>query len=268
MPLAECLSACQPWPMSVPMVETGDVRVEVEGPVVTVTLSREAKRNALTQAMYGTLADTLEAADADPGVAAVIITGAGVAFTAGNDLGDFASGVKLDQVDRFLTAISSVEVPIIAAVNGMAIGVGLTMLLHCDLVYVEPDAVLTMPFVALGLVAEAASSLLLPRLVGDRRAADLLLTGRRITGTEAAEWGLANEAVSPALTAARNAAERLAVLPPRALRATKALLHSDEHTVTGAMAEEMARFAAALRGPEFAEVMAARNEKRPPSFDR
>jgi enoyl-CoA hydratase/carnithine racemase len=254
--------------MSVRTVPSGDVMVEVDGPVVTVTLAREAKRNALTQAMYGTVADTLEAADADAGVAAVILTGSGVAFTAGNDLADFASGAPLDQVHRFLTAISTVGVPVIAAVNGMAVGVGLTMLLHCDLVYVEPDAVLTVPFVSLGLVPEAASSLLLPRIVGERRAADLLLTGRKISGTEAAEWGLANEAVSPALGAARDAAGRLAAQPPHAVRSTKALLRSEEHTVAGAMAEEMGHFAPALRGPEFAEVMAARAEKRTPVFAR
>jgi enoyl-CoA hydratase/carnithine racemase len=131
---------------------------------------------------------------------------------------------------------------------------------------VEPDAVLTVPFVSLGLVPEAASSLLLPRVVGDRRAADLLLTGRRISGVEAADWGLANEAVSPALAAASDAAHRLAAQPPQAVRATKALLRSDEHTVTGAMAEEMGRFSAALRGPEFAEVMSARSEKRAAIF--
>jgi enoyl-CoA hydratase/carnithine racemase len=254
--------------MSVRPVESGDVLVEVDDRVVTVTLAREAKRNALTQDMYGTVADTLEAAEADAGVAAVIITGAGVAFTAGNDLADFASGAPLDQVNRFLAVISSIRVPVIAAVNGMAVGVGLTMLLHCDLVYVEPDAVLTMPFVALGLVPEAASSLLLPRIVGDRRAADLLLTGRRITGVEAAQWGLANEAVSPALGAARDAAQRLVSQPPHAVRATKALLRSDEPTVAGAIAEEMGHFVTALHGPEFAEVMAARSEKRAPVFDR
>ncbi len=252
--------------MSVNPVPSGDVTVEVDGRIVTVTFNRPEKRNAITQAMYRTIADTLEAADADLGVAAVVFTGNGAAFTAGNDLEDFASGVSLDQVSRFLHAIMTVKVPLIAAVNGMGIGVGLTMLLHCDLVYVEPAAVLSAPFVSLGLVPEAASSLILPRVVGERRAAEILLAGRKIDGNEAAEWGLANAVASPALLAAHEAAELLVGQPPHAVRTTKALLHSDELTIAGRMAEEMNRFTEALGGAEFAEVIAARSEKRPPVF--
>ncbi|HEY3844247.1 MAG TPA: enoyl-CoA hydratase-related protein [Acidimicrobiales bacterium] len=252
--------------MSVIPVPSGDVTVEVDGRIVIVTFNRPEKRNAITQGMYGAIADTLEAADADLGVAAVIFTGNGAAFTAGNDLEDFASGANLDQVSRFLQVIRTVNVPLIAAVNGMAVGVGLTMLLHCDLVYVEPSVVLSAPFVSLGLVPEAASSLILPRVVGERRAAEILLGGRKIDGNEAAEWGLANAVASSALTAAREAAKSLIGQPPQAIRATKALLHSDELTVGGRMAEEMTRFMEALGGAEFAEVIAARNEKRPPVF--
>jgi enoyl-CoA hydratase/carnithine racemase len=240
--------------------------VEVDDRIVVVTFNRPEKRNAITQAMYGTIADTLEAADGDGHVAAVIFSGNGAAFTAGNDLQDFASGGSLDQVARFLQAIATVNVPLVAAVNGMAIGVGLTMLLHCDLVYVDPAATLSAPFVALGLVPEAASSLILPRVIGERRASEVLLAGRTITGDEAAEWGLANGAVSPVLPAAREAALTLAGQPPRAVRTTKALLHSTELTIAGRMAEEMNAFTEALGGPEFAEVMAARSEKRPPVF--
>jgi enoyl-CoA hydratase/carnithine racemase len=252
--------------MNVQPVPSGDVTVEVDGRIVVVTFNRPEKRNAITQDMYRTMADTLEAADADLGVATVLFTGHGEAFTAGNDLQDFASGANLDQVARFLQAIATVNVPLIAAVNGMAIGVGLTMLLHCDFVYVEPSAVLAAPFVALGLVPEAASSLLLPRFVGERHASEILLAGRKINGNEAADWGLANAAVSPVLVAAREAAEALAAQPPQAVRTTKALLHSDELTITGRMAEEMNRFLEALGAAEFAEVMAARTEKRPPAF--
>jgi enoyl-CoA hydratase/carnithine racemase len=252
--------------MSVRPVDSGDVVVSVDGAVVTATINRPSKRNALTQAMYGVLADTLEAADDDTGVAAVVLTGTGPAFTAGNDLGDFAAGEALVQTGRFLTAISSVDVPVVAAVNGVAVGVGVTMLLHCDLVYVEPSAALSVPFVSLGLVPEAASSLLLPRVVGERRASDLLLTGRRIDGTTAAAWGLANEAVSPALDAALAAAGRLAAMPPRALRSTKQLLRAEDSTVRTRMAAELEVFSAALRGREFAEVMAARSEGRPAAF--
>jgi enoyl-CoA hydratase/carnithine racemase len=142
------------------------------------------------------------------------------------------------------------------------------MLLHCDLVYVEPEAKLSVPFTSLGLVPEAASSLLLPRLVGPRRAAELLLTGRSLTGVEAAEWGLCTGTASPAIEAARAAAQQLAALPPQALRTTKALLRSDDQTVAGRMSEEMRAFSAALRGTEFAEVMQARSERRPPVFGR
>jgi enoyl-CoA hydratase/carnithine racemase len=233
---------------------------------VVVTMDRPAKKNALTQAMYGTMSDALLQADADSGVSAVVVTGSGDAFTAGNDLGDFSSGANLDEVRRFLVTISSIHVPVVAAVNGLGVGVGLTMLLHCDLVYVEPSASLFVPFVQLGLVPEAASSLILPRVVGDRRAAELLLSGRRISGTEAAEWGLANAAVSPAVDEALAAAQQLAAQPPEALRATKALLRSDEASVQGRLAEEMRYFVKALNGGEFSEVIAARAEKRPPVF--
>ncbi|HEY2214746.1 MAG TPA: enoyl-CoA hydratase-related protein [Acidimicrobiales bacterium] len=252
--------------MSVTPVANGNVTVEVDGRIVTVTFNRPEKRNAITQEMYRTMADTLEAADADLDVAAVVFTGNGEAFTAGNDLQDFASGGSLEQVSRFLQALITVQVPLIAAVNGMAIGVGLTMLLHCDLVYVEPSAVLSAPFVALGLVPEAASSLILPRVVGERRAAEILLAGRKISGNEAAEWGLANAVASPVLKVAGETARSLAEQPPQAVRTTKALLRSDELTIAGRMAEEMTRFVEALGGAEFAEVMAARSEKRPPVF--
>jgi enoyl-CoA hydratase/carnithine racemase len=258
--------ACDAHVVSVSPVPQGDVTVEIDGRIVIVSFNRPEKRNAITQGMYGTIADTLEAADADLGVAAVVVTGHGEAFTAGNDLQDFASGGNLDQTARFLQGISTVNVPLIAAVNGMAIGVGLTLLLHCDLVYVEPSAVLSAPFVSLGLVPEAASSLILPQVVGARRATEILMAGRKIDGIEAAEWGLANAVASPVLSAAREAAERLAAQPPRATRATKALLHSDELTIAGRMAEEMTRFVEALGGGEFAEVLAARSEKRPPVF--
>ena len=243
-----------------PVVEfdSGDVKVQVSGRVARVTIDRPAKRNALTQDMYRRITDALLEADSDGEIGAVLLTGVGDVFTAGNDLSDFASGASLDQVVRFLGAISSVRVPLVAAVNGFAIGVGLTMLLHCDLVYVEPTAELSVPFVELGLVPEAASSLLLPRVIGERRASELLLAGRRITGSEAAEWGLANAAASPVLPVGLEAATRLANQPPHAIRASKALLRSSDRTVDGRMAEEMTAFRQALSDPEFAAVTAAR----------
>ncbi|HEY1653157.1 MAG TPA: enoyl-CoA hydratase-related protein [Acidimicrobiales bacterium] len=240
----------------------GDVKTQVVDGVLTVTIDRPSKKNALTQAMYAAMADALRDADVDEEIGAVVITGVGDVFTAGNDLVDFAKGENLDEVGRFLFTISSVRVPIVAAVNGLAIGVGLTLLLHCDLVYVEPTAKLWAPFVELGLVPEAASSLLLPKMIGERRASELILCGRRIDGREAAEWGLANAAVSPALDAALEAAHRLAALPSQAIRASKTLLRSDEPTVQGRMAEEMTAFQEALKGPEFARIVEARNKAR------
>jgi enoyl-CoA hydratase/carnithine racemase len=241
--------------------ETGDVKVRVQGRIAVVTIDRPSKRNALTQLMYERMADVLLEAESDPAIGAVVITGVEDAFTAGNDLADFIAGNSLAQTDRFLEAISTVHVPLIAAVNGLAIGVGLTMLLHCDLVFVEPTAKLSAPFVQLGLVPEAASSLLLPRVVGERRASELILTGRPLTGQEAADWGLANATASPVLPVALEAAERVSAQPHSASRMSKTLLRSSEATVPGRMAEEMAAFAEALKGPEFAAVMAARKAR-------
>ncbi|HEX3333870.1 MAG TPA: enoyl-CoA hydratase-related protein [Acidimicrobiales bacterium] len=241
--------------------DSGDVKVRIEGRIAQVTIDRPSKRNALTQAMYQTMADALLQADTDPGIGAVVIGGVADVFTSGNDLADFVAGNSLDETTRFLEAISSVHVPVLAAVNGIAVGVGFTMLLHCDLVFVEPTADLFAPFVQLGLVPEAASSLLLPRVVGERRAAEIILTGRHLSGAEAVEWGLANASASPVLPAALETAERVAAQPHAAARASKALLRSRELTVQGRMAEEMAAFSEALKGPEFAAVMAARKAR-------
>lgn len=239
----------------------GDVKVSVQDRVVRVIIDRPAKKNALTQTMYQRMADALLEADSDPDIGAVVISGVADVFTAGNDLADFTAGNSLDETHRFLEAISSVHVPLVAAVNGLAIGVGLTLLLHCDLVFVEPTADLSAPFVGLGLVPEAGSSLLLPRVVGERRAAEVFLTGRHLSGAEAVEWGLANAAASPVLPVALEAAERVAGQPHAAARTSKALMRSHELTVQGRMAEEMAAFADALKGPEFAAVMAARKSR-------
>ena len=243
---------------SVRSAPTGDVETQLRDGILILTIDRPSKRNALTQAMYSTMADALDEANSNDEIRTVVITGVGDVFTAGNDLVDFATGENLDEVARFLSTISTVHVPIVAAVNGLAIGVGLTLLLHCDLVYVEPTAKLWAPFVELGLVPEAASSLLLPRVIGERRATELILCGRRIDGREAAEWGLANAAVTPVLEVALEAAHVLAAQPPRALRASKHLLRSDEQTVRGRMAEEMTAFGEALSGSEFARIIGAR----------
>jgi enoyl-CoA hydratase/carnithine racemase len=239
----------------------GDVKVSVHDRVALVTIDRPSKKNALTQVMYQRMADALLEADSDPDIGALVISGVADVFTAGNDLADFIAGNSLDETHRFLEAISSVHVPLVAAVNGLAIGVGLTLLLHCDLVFVEPTADLSAPFVGLGLVPEAASSLLLPRIVGERRAAEIFLTGRHLSGAEAVEWGLANAAASPVLPVALEAAARVAAQPHAAVRTSKALMRSGELSVRGRMDEEMTAFTDALKGPEFAAVMAARKAR-------
>ena len=252
-----------------------DILVEREGSVMTLRMNRPEKRNALTSAMYSGLADGLDAADADPGVRVVVIAGAGGHFTAGNDLGDFLSAPPRDgselPVGRFLRTISHFRKPLIAAVEGNAVGVGTTMLLHCDLVYAADTAKLQLAFVNLGLVPEASSSLLLPRLVGNARAAELLMFGDTFGAAEAERFGIVNRVVPAAELAAvvRERAAALAAKPAGALRNVKQLLrYSTTSTVTERMAEESAIFGAALQSAEAREAMTAFMEKRAPDFSQ
>lgn len=250
------------------------IEVRTEGAVMRVTIARPDKRNALTGAMYTGLGDALEAAAADPAVRVVVLTGAGGAFTAGNDLADFLAGQRGNgetPVARFLRLISTFEKPLIAAVRGVAVGVGTTMLLHCDLVYADETAVLQLPFVNIGLVPEAASSLLLPNVVGMQKATELFLFGSNLPAHEAARLGIVN-AVAPAAELEALVSERAAALarqPAAAVRATKRLLrHARTADMPGRMAEEGAIFAERLRSPEAIEAMTAFMEKRKPDFSR
>jgi enoyl-CoA hydratase/carnithine racemase len=174
-------------------MSTKHVVVGRDGAVLTIAMNRPEKKNALTHAMYGAMADALASAAADASVRVILITGSGDAFTAGNDLGDFLNtppaGAE-SPVLRFLAALSTAEKPVVAAVNGLAIGIGTTMLLHCDLVYAARSAVFSAPFVNLALVPEAASSLLLPRRIGHAKAAELFLLGGRMNAAEAEASGL------------------------------------------------------------------------------
>ncbi|HUN52557.1 MAG TPA: enoyl-CoA hydratase-related protein, partial [Candidatus Sulfotelmatobacter sp.] len=167
--------------------------------VLGIRIDRTDKKNALTFAMYTALADALEAADRDAGVRAVTITGSGDSYTSGNDLQDFLKGLPEGESPafRFIRVISELQKPIVAGVNGLAVGVGVTMLLHCDLVYAAASATFQIPFVNLGLVTEAASSLLLPRLAGHQRAAELLLLGERFDAATAQAIGLVNALCPP-----------------------------------------------------------------------
>lgn len=206
-----------------------DIEVGRAGDVVTIRLNRPEKRNAVTAAMYATLAGELRAADA-AGAAVVVLTGAGGAFTTGNDLPDMAANPPVGDDPppvRFLAALAGLRAVLVAAVDGPAIGVGTTVLLHCDLVYATARSTFRLPFVDLGLVPEAASTLLLPRLVGHQRAAELMLFGERIDAAQALGVGLltavTNDAAGlDALVTERTAA--LAAKPRDALLATKALL--------------------------------------------
>ena len=246
--------------------------------VATIEIARPEKKNALTVAMYQAMADALLAAQADAAVRAVLITGQPGIFTAGNDIEDFmsrvpaASGDLLDSpVFRFMFALAGIDKPVVAAVTGAAIGIGTTMLLHCDLVYVSDEARLAMPFVSLGLVPEFASSLIVPRLLGNVRGAEKLLLGDPLTAAEAVELGIAN-AVLPAgevASHARRVAERFNALPPGAVRETKKLLRrasADEVSATIAVEAEL--FGQRLRSPEAMEAFQAFFQKRKPDFSK
>ncbi len=206
-----------------------DVEVRTAGDVVTIRLCRPDKRNAITAAMYATLADALAAAESSV-AAVVVVVGAGGAFTAGNDLSDMRDKPPVGDDPppvRFLSALSALRAVLVAAVDGPAVGVGTTVLLHCDLVYASARSTFRLPFVDLGLVPEAASTLLLPRLVGHPRAADLMFFGERFDAATAAELGIVTRVVADGAALGQLVAERTATLagkPRAALRATKALL--------------------------------------------
>lgn len=242
--------------------------------VATLEIARPEKKNALTRAMYQAMADALLAANTDKAVRAVLITGQPTIFTSGNDIEDFMGSPPRDEqapVFQFMRALVGCEKPVVAAVNGAAIGIGTTLLLHCDLVYVADDARLAMPFVGLGLVPEFASSLVLPRLMGHAKAAEKLLLGDPFTGADAVDCGIAN-AVLPAgevASHARRMAERFNGLPPSAVRESKRLMcrHSGEQ-VLEAIRAEAEIFGARLRSPEAMEAFQAFFQKRQPDFSK
>ncbi len=237
------------------------ILVTTEGSTRHLRFNRPAKRNAFTHAMYQRLADELRAADADLAITAVVLSGEGAGYQAGNDLGDFLADPPRDEsspVFQFLRALHEVEVPLIAAVHGNAVGIGATMLLHCDFAIADETAMLSFPFVALGVVPEAASSLLLPRSVGPKLAASLLLLGERIAARAALDAGLLTEVVEAghALDSARAIAERLAALPREAVRATRGLLHAADEPVPARFSREAALFLERLGSAEFQELAA------------
>ncbi|WP_432422199.1 enoyl-CoA hydratase [Robbsia betulipollinis] len=249
-----------------------DVTLMHQGAVAVLRWNRPGKRNAITAAMYARMADLLAAADADPRVKAIVLGGTGPAFSAGNDIDDFIRHPPMGPdapVTRFLHVLAALVTPLVAAVRGPAIGVGTTMLLHCDLVYAGSDARFGLPFAQLGLCPEAASSLLLPRLSGHQRAAEKLLLGDPFDAEEARAMGFVNRIVAPEAVEdeALRQAQRLVALPVAALRATKALLKADPmQTVAARIDAEIAQFAALLGGPAAQEALRAFVEKRRPDF--
>ncbi|OZC02014.1 enoyl-CoA hydratase [Rubricoccus marinus] len=251
---------------------TDHVRSTRDGRVLHLTLARPEKKNALTRAMYAALADTLTEASGDAQVRAVVLSGEGGSFTAGNDLFDFMMEPPTDEtspVFQFLHAAVAFPKPLIAAVDGVAIGIGTTILLHCDLAYATPEARFKMPFTDLGLVPEAASSLLIPRMAGGAKAAELLLLGETFGAETAREVGLINGVEAEPLAVAMEKAHALAAKPPEAVRQSKALLRAPlRERVDAVMREEAELFIARLQSEEAQEAFTAFMEKRAPDFSR
>jgi enoyl-CoA hydratase/carnithine racemase len=246
--------------------------------VATIEIARPEKKNALTIAMYQAMTEALAAARADNAVRAVLITGQPGIFTSGNDIEDFMArppGQGEDGLDspvfQFMRALLDCDKPVVAAVTGAAVGIGTTLLLHCDFVYVSDEARLAMPFVGLGLVPEFAASLLVPQLMGPRRAAEKLLLGDPFTAEQAVECGIAN-AVLPAaevVNHARRMAERFNSLPPGAVREAKLLMRAPQREATmQVIRNEGELFAKRLRSPEAMEAFQAFFQKRKPDFSK
>jgi len=242
--------------------------------VATIEIARPEKKNAITGAMYRQMAEALDAAKLDAAVRAVLITGQPGIFTSGNDIEDFMQrppGNLESPAFVFMKALMGCEKPVIAAVTGAAIGIGTTMLLHCDFVYVSDEARLAMPFVSLGLVPEFASSLIVPQLMGNARAAEKILLGDPFTGADAVEVGIAN-AVLPAnevVNHARRIAERFNALPPGAVRDTKKLMRrARSQAALETIGVEGKVFAERLQSPEAKEAFSAFFQKRKPDFSK
>jgi enoyl-CoA hydratase/carnithine racemase len=251
-----------------------DIAIERHGGVLELRLERPSKKNAINGPMYGLLMDGLAQAAEEGAVRAVLFTAAGDTFCAGNDLGDFLAvataggGAESLPAARFLEVLTRFPKPMVAAVQGSAVGIGTTMLLHCDLVYAGDQARFHVPFVGLGLVPEAASSLLLPRRVGYAVAAEMILLGAPLEPARARELGLVN-AVLPSAELrdfALARAQDLARQPPQALRLSRALLRGDRADVEARIDEENRHFAACLVSPEAREAFTAFVQRRPPDF--
>jgi enoyl-CoA hydratase/carnithine racemase len=251
-----------------------DILIHNDQGVCTITLNRVDKKNSITAAMYQSMADALATAQNDATTRVVVFQGHETIFSAGNDIADFLNNPPATQdspVFRFLHGIASFPKPIIAAVSGPAVGIGTTMLLHCDLVYAGDNAAFSMPFVNLGLCPEAASSLLVPQMMGYHRAAEALLLGEPFMAEAALEVGLVNRVVPPteANNYAQSAARKLAAKPISSLIETKRLMKKHQSPlIAQVMVEEGASFGRMLREPAAREAFGAFMEKRKPDFSK
>src|SRR5258708_3622088 len=254
---------------------TQHVVTEKADKILTLTLNRPDKKNALTRAMYQTLATEIANAESDPDVRCILIMANGDMFTAGNDLADFAAvgnaagAPKPEDANPLLPALARARTPIVAAVNGRAVGVGVTMLLHCDMVYVADDALLSTPFVNLALVPEAGSSLLMPLRIGHVRAFEMFVLGEPVNAEKAVNWGIANRSVPQAVlhSTARAAAIAIAARAPASVVATKTLMR-DEGVLLARMSQESGHFIRQLKSADFKEAFTAFSERRAPDFSR
>ena len=248
------------------------VRISVDNGVMEIVWNRPDKKNALSNTMYRAATAALARAVEDNSIRVVLLASEGDSFTSGNDLADFASaamGGEAPAAGAFIEAIAQFPKPLLAAVPGLAVGVGTTMLLHCDLVFVANDAKLTTPFVNLALVPEAASSMLMPARIGHARAFAMFALGEGFTGAQAAQLGLANAALpaGEVIGAAREAAKKLALRPLGAVMATKKLMRDGEAILTQ-LRTEGAIFGERLRSAEAMEAFTAFREKRAPDFSK
>ena len=251
------------------------IQVERHGAVLHIVINRPEKKNALTADMYTALADAVGEGESDRAIRVLLLQGKGGAFTAGNDLEDFMNrpwkGQTVPPAVRFIRAVAAARKPIVAAVQGLAVGVGTTILLHCDLVYAADDAKFMMPFINLGIVPEAATTVLLPLLIGRQRATELFLLGSPLTAQRAYELGVVNAVLAPdvLLSTASAVAQQLSEKPPAAVLACKDLMKRAFHAeVERALTEEVAVISERLESPETKEALSAFLEKRKPDFSR
>ena len=254
---------------------TDHIRTDLSDGILSVTFARPEKKNAITQEMYAALAEATQRAKTDDAVRVLLFRAESDSFSAGNDIADFIAigsqaGEPLDMpVFQFLKALADLDKPAVAAVRGRAVGIGLTLLLHCDMVVVAEDALLSAPFINLALAPEAASTLLLPAVIGHQRAFEIFALGEAIDGKTALAWGIANRAVpaDQVEATARQLADKLAQRAPNSIRKTKALMR-DAETLWSLMQREAHAFGSQMRSPEAMEAFMAFSQKRAPDFTK